>query len=208
MLKQEYCTTASCLQRLTILSTILFSMTWDVSEGTETGWSCTTLRLASSTCGHFDRTLSMPCLPAACLWGMMKCCFLLGIFCNNNLKTGAYGHLLFTSFMCLQTDTWPKQCPVTRKLKIIQNTADLQEPKSRYFMNTLFCFFVFNQLKHSTSLNMDNCNSRSHEIHHWLVKEDLKENCGKRGVSREWTHGNVWLSLSCAPNDHNIVVHI
>lgn len=35
-------------------------------------------------------------LPKETAWGMTKCCFLVGIFCNNNLKTRAYGHFIFT----------------------------------------------------------------------------------------------------------------
>lgn len=75
----------------------LFSMTWDVSGRYRgAGESNDTRVLAFSTAISEPGLCLRLLLPKETAWGMMKCCFLLGIFCNNNLKTGAYGHFIFT----------------------------------------------------------------------------------------------------------------
>ena len=75
----------------------LFSMTWDVSGGYRgAGESNDTGVLVFSTAISEPGLCLRLLLPKETTWGMTKCCFLLGIFCNNNLRTGAYGHSIFT----------------------------------------------------------------------------------------------------------------
>ena len=74
-----------------------FSMTWDVSGGYRgAGESNDTRALAFSTAVSKPGLCLRLLLPKETAWGMTKCCFLVGIFCNNNLKSGAYGHFIFT----------------------------------------------------------------------------------------------------------------